>query len=254
MNEFSRRQVLKAFGAGVALVATGSLLRSEDGEAKPAEAAPVPKPAPAPQPFVLPPLPYSYDALEPHVDARTMEIHFTKHHQAYIDNANRALAEHPELHKLKAEELLRDLKAVPETIRTAVRNHVGGHANHSLFWKGLSPKATHRPGKALGAAIDKSFGSFDSFKERLTEACMKRFGSGWGWLSVGKDGALVVHSTGNQDSPLLEGLTPIVGIDVWEHAYYLHYQNRRQDYLSGILQVTDWHQADLNYAAALGQG
>ncbi|HKW14529.1 MAG TPA: superoxide dismutase [Candidatus Krumholzibacteria bacterium] len=190
-------------------------------------------------PFKLPPLPYAYDALEPHIDARTMEIHHTKHHQAYIDNANAALEKHPELGNKSAEELLGNLNAVPEDIRTVIRNHGGGHANHSLFWTVLK-KDGGKPGADVAAAIDKAFGSFDAFKAQFETAAKSRFGSGWAWLSVKKDGALTVTSTPNQDSPLSEGLTPILGLDVWEHAYYLKYQNKRPDYVAAFWNVVNW--------------
>lgn len=190
-------------------------------------------------PFKLPPLPYAYDALEPHIDARTMEIHHTKHHQAYIDNANAALEKHPELASKSVEDLLGNLNAVPEDIRTVIRNHGGGHANHSLFWTVLKAGGG-KPSADVAAAIDKSFGSFDAFKAQFETAAKSRFGSGWAWLSVKKDGSLSVTSTPNQDSPLSEGLTPILGLDVWEHAYYLKYQNKRPDYVAAFWNVVNW--------------
>jgi Fe-Mn family superoxide dismutase len=190
-------------------------------------------------PFKLPPLPYAYDALEPHIDARTMEIHHTKHHQAYIDNANAALEKHPELASKSVEDLLGNLNAVPEDIRTVIRNHGGGHANHSLFWTVLKAGGG-KPSADVAAAIDKSFGGFDAFKTQFETAAKSRFGSGWAWLSVKKDGSLSVTSTPNQDSPLSEGLTPILGLDVWEHAYYLKYQNKRPDYVAAFWNVVNW--------------
>jgi Fe-Mn family superoxide dismutase len=190
-------------------------------------------------PFKLPPLPYAYDALEPHIDARTMEIHHTKHHQAYIDNANAALEKHPELASKSVEDLLGNLNAVPEDIRTVIRNHGGGHANHSLFWTVLKAGGG-KPSADVAAAIDKSFGSFDAFKTQFETAAKSRFGSGWAWLSVKKDGSLSVTSTPNQDSPISEGLTPILGLDVWEHAYYLKYQNKRPDYVAAFWNVVNW--------------
>jgi Fe-Mn family superoxide dismutase len=190
-------------------------------------------------PFKLPPLPYAYDALEPHIDARTMEIHHTKHHQAYIDNANAAVEKHPELANKSVEDLLGDLNAIPEGIRMVIRNHGGGHANHSLFWTVLKAGGS-KPGGDVAAAIDKSFGSFDAFKTQFETAAKTRFGSGWAWLSVKKDDGLVVTSTPNQDSPLSEGLTPILGLDVWEHAYYLKYQNKRPDYVAAFWNVVNW--------------
>ncbi|HTZ21356.1 MAG TPA: superoxide dismutase [Opitutaceae bacterium] len=243
----TRREVLKTLGAGATLLGLGSLA-SHALAAGPSVKAPAG--APLLQPFTLPPLAYAYDALEPYIDARTMELHHTKHHQAYIDNANRALAEFPECQKKSAEELLQDLGAVPEKIRLAVRNHVGGHANHALFWRNLGPHGGQAPAGRLAAAIDLTFGSFDACKTRLTDMAMKRFGSGWAWLSVKPDGVLVAHSTANQDSPLSEGLTPVLGLDVWEHAYYLQYQNRRADYVDAIWNVVAWRQVEANFTAA----
>lgn len=202
----------------------------------------------APQPFVLPKLNYGYDALEPHIDARTMELHHSKHHQAYITNANKALAEHEELRHLSAAQLLRDLSVVPETIRTTVRNNVGGHVNHSFFWQVIAPGGGSLDGE-LAAAIEKSFGSVDKFKTHFADAAVRRFGSGWAWLSA-KGGELKIHSTANQDSPLSEGAVPVLGLDVWEHAYYLHYQNRRLDYIAAFWNVVNWTQASANFRLA----
>ena len=199
-------------------------------------------------PYTLPALPYAYNALEPHFDARTMEIHHTKHHQAYINNVNTALADSPLLNK-SVEDLVSDLNAVPEAVRTAVRNNGGGHANHALFWTILSPTGGGKPAGDLAAAIDKACGSFDAFKEQFGKAATTRFGSGWAWLSVKADGSLVVESTANQDSPLSEGRTPILGLDVWEHAYYLHYQNRRPDYLKAWWEVVNWNEVSKCFAA-----
>ena len=200
--------------------------------------------------YELPPLPYPNDALEPTIDAKTMEIHHDKHHQAYITNANNALKDYPELAAKPVEELLANLSAVPESIRTAVRNNAGGHANHSLFWKTLGPKGGGAPKGKLAAAIDSAFGSFDQFKEKMQAAGAARFGSGWAWLVVNKEGKLDVISTANQDSPIMDGLTPVFGIDVWEHAYYLKYQNRRPDYLKAIWAVVDWDAVGQNFDAA----
>jgi Fe-Mn family superoxide dismutase len=211
-------------------------------------AAPV---AAAAQPFTLPPLGYAYDALAPHIDARTMEIHHTKHHQAYINSANQALAKFPEWQTKTAEELLRNLDAVPADIRTAVRNHVGGHHNHALFWRVIGPQGGGAPGGVLATAIARDFGSLAAFQAQFADAAMKRFGSGWAWLSV-KDGALKVHSTANQDSPLSEGATPLLGLDVWEHAYYLNYQNRRADYVSAFWKIVHWPEVEASFAAAQG--
>ena len=199
-------------------------------------------------PFELPALPYAYDALEPHIDARTMEIHYTKHHQGYVNNANAALEKHPEFGKKSVEDLLRNLNAVPEDIRTAIRNNAGGHANHTLFWTVMKTGGS-KPGD-MGAAIDKAFGSFDAFKTQFENAAKTRFGSGWAWLSVKKDGSLVVSSTANQDSPLSEGMTPILGLDVWEHAYYLKYQNKRPDYVAAFWNVVNWDEVARRMKAA----
>jgi Fe-Mn family superoxide dismutase len=189
--------------------------------------------------YTLPPLPYAYDALAPHIDAKTMEIHHTKHHQAYINNVNAALESNPTLAAKPVEELIRDLAAVPETIRTTVRNNGGGHANHALFWTILAPNAGGEPTGPLSEAIASTFGSFANFKEQFTKAAMGRFGSGWAWLSADK-GKLIIESTANQDSPISEGRTPLLGIDVWEHAYYLNYQNRRADYVAAFYNVINW--------------
>jgi Fe-Mn family superoxide dismutase len=187
----------------------------------------------------LPPLPYEYNALEPHIDEETMKIHHTKHHQAYIDKLNAALEEHPALQKASAEELVADLDALPDTIRGAVRNHGGGHANHSLFWTIMGPGKAGVPKGALADAIEASFGSFDDFKKEFAQAAMTRFGSGWAWLVV-DDGELAITSTANQDSPLSDGKTPILGLDVWEHAYYLKHNAARAKYIEAWWNVVDW--------------
>ena len=191
-------------------------------------------------PYVLPPLPYAFDALEPHIDARTMEIHHGKHHQAYITNVNAALEAHPDLLKKPVEELVAGLNSLPEAVRTAVRNNGGGHANHSLFWTIMGPGKGGEPGGALGKAIAASFGDFAAFKDAFSKAAMGRFGSGWAWLVSDKSGKLQVVSTANQDSPLTDGATPILALDVWEHAYYLNYQNRRADYVAAWWNVVNW--------------
>ncbi len=198
----------------------------------------------------LPSLPYAYNALEPHLDARTMEIHHTKHHQAYINNLNAALQKYPDLQSKSIEALVQDLGAVPEDIRGAVRNNCGGHLNHSMFWLMMGPNGGGEPSGELAAAISVAFGSFAKFKEDFAKAGVTRFGSGWAWLSVKSDGSLVVSSTANQDNPLSEGLTPILGLDVWEHAYYLNYQNRRPDYIAAWWSVVNWEQVAKNFAAA----
>lgn len=199
--------------------------------------------------YTLPELPYAYDALAPHIDEATMHLHHEKHHQTYITNANNALAPYPELADKPVEELLANLADVPESIRAAVRNNAGGHANHSFFWTSLSPQGGGAPVGALAEAIDTTFGSFEQFQEQFATAAKTRFGSGWAWLVV-KDGQLAVTSTANQDSPLSEGQTPILGLDVWEHAYYLNYQNRRPDYIDAYWHIVDWHQANKRFEAA----
>ncbi|MAM45082.1 MAG: superoxide dismutase [Planctomycetes bacterium] len=199
--------------------------------------------------YELPELPYAHDALEPHIDARTMEIHHGKHHQAYINNVNGALEGNEEFAGKSVEDLVSDLDSVPEDIRGAVRNNGGGHANHSLFWSVMGPGKGGEPGGDLGAAIDATFGSLDGFKEEFAKAGATRFGSGWAWLVV-DGGNLAVTSTANQDSPLMEGKTPILGLDVWEHAYYLNYQNRRPDYIAAFWNVVDWDAVAARFAAA----
>jgi len=198
----------------------------------------------------LPQLPYKYDALEPHIDARTMEIHHTRHHQTYVNNLNNALSNHPELESKSIEELVKDLGSIPEDIRTGVRNNGGGHANHSIFWLCMSPNGGGEPTGELADAINSSFGSLDSFKEQFAKAGATRFGSGWAWLCVDGNGKLVVTSTPNQDNPLTDGLSPILGLDVWEHAYYLNYQNRRPDYISAFWNIVNWDQVASNFAAS----
>lgn len=201
-------------------------------------------------PFTLPDLPYAYDALAPAIDEETMRLHHGKHHQAYVDNLNKAVAG-TEYAEWKIDALLRDLGRLPESIRTAVRNNGGGHANHSLFWTLLSPGAGGKPEGALGAAIDRELGGFDAFKTELSKAAMSRFGSGWAWLVLTPGGKLAVSSTPNQDSPLSDGHVPIVGIDVWEHAYYLTYRNRRAEWVEAFFRLVDWKLAGRNYEAAL---
>lgn len=198
--------------------------------------------------YTLPELPYAYDALEPSIDAKTMEIHHTKHHQAYITKVNDAI-KGTDLESKTIEELVSDLSAVPEGIRGAVRNNGGGHANHTLFWTIMKPGGGGAPTGALAAAIDSELGGFEKFKEAFSNAAATRFGSGWAWLSV-DGGKLVVESTANQDTPLMEGRTPILGLDVWEHAYYLNYQNRRPDYVAAFFNVINWDEVASRYAAA----
>jgi superoxide dismutase, Fe-Mn family len=202
-------------------------------------------------PFKLPDLPYAHDALEPHIDASTMEIHHGKHHQAYTTNLNAALEKHPELQDRPLEELLRGLDSVPDDIRTAVRNNGGGYVNHNLFWQVMSPNGGGEPGGELGDAIRHKFGSFQDFKQKLSGAATGQFGSGWGWLVV-SGGALEVYGTPNQDSPLMKGDRPILGVDVWEHAYYLHYQNRRPDYVQAWWNVVNWDEVARRFSEARG--
>lgn len=198
--------------------------------------------------YELPSLEYSFDALEPHIDARTMEIHHDKHHAAYVANVNKALAGHDDLAALSIDDLMRQLDNVPEGIRNAVRNNGGGHANHSLFWDVIGPDGGGAPSGDLAAAIDRDFGGLDNLKEKLNKAAMTRFGSGWGWLVKSGD-QLEVISTPNQDTPLSVGKTPLFGIDVWEHAYYLNYQNRRADYLNACWNVVRWDRVAARFAA-----
>ncbi len=198
--------------------------------------------------FELPQLPYGYDALEPHIDKETMNIHHTKHHNAYVTNLNNAIEGNAELASKSIEDLISNLDAVPESIRTAVRNNGGGHANHSLFWTLLSPEGGGEPTGELAEAINSKFGSFDKFKEQFSAAGAGRFGSGWAWLIL-NNGELEITSTANQDSPLMEGNTPILGLDVWEHAYYLNYQNRRPDYMAAFWNVVNWDEVQKLYEA-----
>jgi Fe-Mn family superoxide dismutase len=196
--------------------------------------------------YTLPKLDYSFEALEPYIDAKTMEIHYTKHHQAYVDNLNKALEKHPEVADRPLEELLANPEGAPEEIRSAVRNHGGGHFNHSLFWKMMAPQAGGEPSGKIGEAITKSFGDFGKFKELFGAAAMGRFGSGWAWMTMDK-GQLKIESTPNQDSPLMEGKKPLLGVDVWEHAYYLKYQNRRKDYIDAWWNVVNWQEVERKF-------
>jgi superoxide dismutase, Fe-Mn family len=199
--------------------------------------------------FELPSLPYAFDALEPYIDAMTMEIHHGKHHNAYVTNLNAALEKHPELAGKSLDDLVSNLAGIPEDIRTAVRNNGGGHFNHSLFWTLMSPNGTGEPKGDLAQAITGAFGDLAAFKSTFSQAAMSRFGSGWAWLGL-KDGKLAVLSMPNQDVPMMEGLTPVLGLDVWEHAYYLNYQNRRADYIAAWWNVVNWDEAARRYAAA----
>lgn len=239
----TRRDALKTLGGGAALVglaALGTTAAHAQGKSTAGGTKP---------PFELPKLDYAYDALEPHIDARTMEIHHTKHHQAYVTNANNALKDHAATMKKSAEEMLRDLGSLPDAIRTTLRNNVGGHLNHAHFWKVIGPKAGGAPRGEVADAITKAFGSFDKFKTQFANAAAGRFGSGWAWLTM-KEGKLEITSTPNQDTPLTAGASPLLGLDVWEHAYYLKYQNRRPDYIAAFWNVVNWEQVAANYVAA----
>jgi Fe-Mn family superoxide dismutase len=197
--------------------------------------------------YELPPLPYAFDALEPHVDAKTMEIHHDKHHAAYVNNANGALEKHPELAKKSVEDLLRGISSVPEDVRTVLRNNAGGHSNHSIFWTIMAPHGGGAPSGRLGDAITSTFGSYDTLKEQLQKAGVGQFGSGWAWLLADSGGKLSVKSYPNQDSPYMENLTPIFGVDVWEHAYYLKYQNKRADYITAWFNTLNWKAIEARY-------
>jgi Fe-Mn family superoxide dismutase len=198
-------------------------------------------------PHEVPPLPYDYNALEPTIDEQTMRLHHDKHHAAYVTNLNKALEQHPDLGDKSAEDLIRDLNGVPEGIRTAVRNNGGGHVNHTMFWQIMKPGGGGEPTGAIANAINEAFGSFENFKTQFNDAGAKRFGSGWVWLVRGSDGKLQITSTANQDNPLSEGQTPILGNDVWEHAYYLNYQNRRPEYLSAWWNVVNWDEVNKRF-------
>jgi Fe-Mn family superoxide dismutase len=201
-------------------------------------------------PFTLPELPYAYDALEPNIDAKTMEIHHNKHHAAYVNNANKALEGNEDLSKMSVWDLIKHLDEVPDEIRTTLRNNAGGHANHSLFWLMMKPGAGGQPSGELAEAIDENFGSFDEFKKEFSAAAMKVFGSGWAWLSITPDGEMVIETTPNQDSPIMNGGKPLLGLDVWEHAYYLKNQNRRAEYVDVWWNVVNWDYVSEKYAEA----
>jgi len=242
-----RRNFLFMLGATTGVAALGIIPVACAAESSPDSKT---KPAQTKETFQLPPLPYDYKALEPHIDEATMRFHHDKHHAAYVKNLNEALNKHPELQSKSAEDLLRNLNSVPEDIRTTVRNNGGGHVNHTMFWEIMSPNGGGEPKGAIADAIKKDFGSFDNFKKQFNEAGSKRFGSGWAWLVRNKDGKLQVMSTANQDSPLSEGMYPIMGNDVWEHAYYLKYQNRRADYLNAWWNVINWDEVNKRFAKA----
>jgi superoxide dismutase, Fe-Mn family len=207
-----------------------------------------------PMAFEVPPLPYDYAALEPHIDTQTMQIHHDKHHAAYVTNLNNALQGQPQWESMSVVDILRQINSVPENIRTAVRNNAGGHANHTMFWEIMTPGGSGQPTGELAAAITETFGSFDQFKAAFNDAGVKRFGSGWAWLILGPDGKLQVISTANQDSPYMDGLYPVMGNDVWEHAYYLKYQNRRPDYLSAWWNVVNWDIVGSRYQQGKSRG
>ena len=241
----TRRDALKILGTGAALAALGL-----NRVAAAADSTTTPPPTEGGAlDWELPKLSYAYDALEPHIDAKTMELHHSKHHQAYINNAKAILKDHADLLALGPTALVRDLSGVPEAIRPGIRNNAGGHVNHTFFWQVIGPGGGGAPSGAVADAIAKGFGSFDEFKKQFADAATKRFGSGWAWLSAKADGSLMIHSTANQDSPLSDHLTPLLGLDVWEHAYYLHYQNRRPEYIAAFWNVVNWGQVQANYAA-----
>lgn len=208
------------------------------------------QPAAPDGPYKLPDLPYAFDALEPHVDTETMRIHHNKHHAAYVANANKALAGHPDLAKMTVEQLVAHIDELPADIRGVLRDNAGGHANHSLFWLVMKPKGGGKPEGALAGAIDETFGSFEEFKKQFTTAAVKVFGSGWAWLSLTPDGELVIETTPNQDSPIMHGGKPLLGLDVWEHAYYLKHQNRRAEYIDAWWNVVDWDYVAKRYKEA----
>lgn len=240
-----RRTALKQFGGVASTLLLADKLRAE-GFPNPQAPSAAASAAPG-GPFTLPPLPYAYDALEPSFDAETMHLHHDKHHQAYVNNLNAAVAGHSELAGKTVEELMVNLNSVPETVRTAVRNQGGGHANHSFWWPMLG-KGGAGPSGELAKAIDAKFGSLSAFQDKLTEAAVHVFGSGWAWLVKMPDGALAIETTANQDSPLTQGHKPVLGVDVWEHAYYLKYQNRRPEYVKAFFQVINWDRVSAHFA------
>ncbi len=241
----NRRSLLKALGFTAGLAATHRTL-----EAATLAQAPATPAAPAPSgPFTLPALPYPYDALEPYIDATTMHLHHDKHHQAYVNNLNAAVAGHPDLASKSVTELVSNLNAIPENLRTAVRNQGGGHANHSFFWLTLAKNGGDAPKAELAKDIDATFGSYSAFQEKLSKAAGSVFGSGWAWLVL-SEGKLNIETTPNQDSPLTLGHTPLLGIDVWEHAYYLKYQNRRPEYVAAFFKAVNWDYVSGQYTHA----
>ena len=241
----TRRQAIRTTALASAACTAAGILRPTSPQAAPATAPP-----PA-GPFTLPPLPYAFDALEPYIDALTMQIHHDKHHGAYVTNLNKAVADFPEVASKPVEALLKDLDAVPEKIRMAVRNQGGGHYNHTLFWQMMKQAGSGEPSGELLKALEKSFGSFAGFKEQLTKGAVGRFGSGWAWLVLDAKKQLGIESTANQDSPVSQHKQPLLGIDVWEHAYYLKYQNRRPDYVAAFFNVINWERVAERYEKAL---
>jgi Fe-Mn family superoxide dismutase len=247
-SDADRRQFLAASVAVTAAAAAGGIARAASTVAPITTASQEKK-----MPFTLPELPYAENALEPVIDAKTMNIHRTKHHQAYVDNLNKAVAGNAQWEAMSIDDVCRHATDAPDAVKAAIRNNGGGHWNHSMFWKWMAPKGQGgAPSPALAAAIDKAFGSMDNFKTQFADAGMKRFGSGWAWLVKKADGTLVITSTPNQDNPLMEGIaevtgTPLFGVDVWEHAYYIHYQNRRADYLKAFWEVVNWNEVSKGF-------
>lgn len=249
--KFRTRRVLRSMLPGLAAIALFlTFLPGIHSTMVSAKPAPIVMAATGTTPFQVPPLPYAYDALAPYIDAQTMRLHHDKHHQTYVTNLNTAIAKYPQLQNKSAEELIQNLNRIPEDIRTVVRNNAGGHLNHSLFWNSMAPTRGGIPTGELAAAINQTFGSFDQFKQQFNDLGMKRFGSGWVWLVHTKDGKLALTSTANQDSPLMEGQYPLLGNDVWEHAYYLTYQNRRADYLKAWWSVVNWDEVNNRFVRA----
>ena len=238
----TRRQALKTTALASAVCATAATLRTASAQTS----------AGPNGPFTLPPLPYSYDALEPHIDATTMQIHHDKHHAAYVTNLNKAVADFPDLGKKRVDDLLKDLSAAPEKVRTALRNQGGGHYNHTLFWQMMKKGGGGLPSGELLRGLEKRFGSFAAFKDEMTKVALGQFGSGWAWLVLDANKQLAVEPTANQDSPISQNKQPLLGVDVWEHAYYLKYQNRRPDYVAAFFQVVDWDFVSARYKQAVG--